>query len=193
MRPWPPWPRWKRLTPRRKKTIVVIVLFLLFSAVLMSFPALVRDLLVDPALRLFLILDSFPQGIVWIVAVAALGFLSFQVLRLWPKEQAKKAKGKEVRISGAKELLLLLRRAKYSPWARRALRRRLARIFVAIRTERERIPSDQAWQELWAGIHPGDCALGRFLRGAEEEDFQNALRAALDELHHYAQGGEIDG
>ncbi|MBC7222154.1 hypothetical protein H5T56_04140 [Candidatus Bipolaricaulota bacterium] len=85
-----------------------------------------------------------------------------------------------------------MRRARYSPWARRALRSHLARILIALRTERELISPDQVWQELWSGRWPRDCALGRFLRGEDTKDFMSSLKEALEELFLYAQGGEID-
>lgn len=142
-------------------------------------------------MRLFLILDSFPQTILWLFFVGVFAFFALRLLSRWPKGKTRAQKG-HPRPSVAQELALLLRRAQYSPWARRALRHRLARIFVALRVERERIAPEKAWQELWDGIRPGGCALGRFLRGEDSKDFGSSLMEALNDLQRYAQGGEID-
>lgn len=186
------WPRWSALSPRARTAFFIAVLVAFFSFLFLSFPDLVRDFLVDPALRVFLILDSFPQGVVWIFVVGILLFLSLQLMRQWPRERRRVARPEKTRSSRARELLLLLRRAQYSPWARRALRHRLARILVALRTERELVSSQQAWEELWAGKWPGNCALGRFLRGEDARDFMSSIKDALEELFRYAQGGDLD-
>ncbi len=143
-------------------------------------------------MRLFLILDSFPQAILWLCFVGFFAFSAFRLLSRWPKGEVRVQK-RRPRSSAAQELALLLRRAQYSPWARRALRHRLARIFVNLRVEKERIAPDEAWQDLWNGTYPGDCALGRFLRGQDHKDFESSLKEALKDLQRYAQGGQIDG
>ncbi|MGB9757498.1 MAG: hypothetical protein ACP5LJ_06160 [Candidatus Bipolaricaulaceae bacterium] len=164
----------------------------LFCSVFLIFPDFLRDFFVDPAMRLFLILDAFPQAILWLLFVGLFAFFAFRFLSPWPKEEAKVQK-RRPRPSTAQELALLLQRARYSPWARRALRHRLARIFVNLRVEKERIAPEEAWQDLWDGTYPGDCALGRFLRGDGHQDFEISLKEALRDLQRYAQGGEIDG
>ncbi len=164
----------------------------LFVALFLSFPHWIRDLLVDPALRLFLFLDSLPQGLVWVLVLVVVAFLGLRMLQFFPNEPRSKArKGRTPEVLPGRELVVLLRRVSYSPWARRALRHRLARILVALRTEREPVSASQIWQELRSGRWPGDNALGRFLRGEEAPDFQTALTKALDELWRYAEGGEL--
>lgn len=140
-------------------------------------------------MRIFLFLDSLPQGLVWIFAVLVLVFLSMRLFRL-PKEEKRPRKKREPSFP-ARELVLLLRRARYSPWARHQVRHRLVRILIALRTERELIPPERAWQELWSGRWPGDNVLGRFLRGEDHGDFLAALGEALEELTRYAEGGTL--
>ncbi|MGQ9699605.1 MAG: hypothetical protein ACUVQS_00795 [Candidatus Bipolaricaulaceae bacterium] len=159
----------------------------------MSFPPLIRDLLVDPALRLFLLLNALPQGLVWLLAVVLLALLSLRLFWFSPREPRtrEKKRGAASEVSPVRELALLLRRASYSPWARRALRYRLASILVALRTEREPIPANQVWEELRSGRWPGENAMGRFLRGQDAQDFRASLKQALDELSRYAEGGKL--
>lgn len=164
----------------------------LLVALFVSFPEGVRDLLVDPALRLFLILNALPQGLVWISAVVLLALLGLRLFWFFPREpRTRESRGDALEAHPARELVLLLRRASYSPWARRALRYRLAAILVALRTEREPIPANQVWEELRSGRWPGDNVLGRFVQGQDSRDFRASLNQALDELSRYAEGGEL--
>lgn len=189
---WRLWRSWNRPTPRAKRALVVLGLTALFVALFLSFPPLIRDLLVDPALRLFLLLDALPQGLMWLLAVVVLAFLSLRLFWFSPREPRTREKRKPAaEVSPVLELALLLRKASYSPWARRALRYRLASILVALRTEREPIPANQVWEELRSGRWPGENAMGRFLRGQDARDFRASLKQALDELARYAEGGEL--
>lgn len=144
----------------------------------------------DPALRFFLILNAFPQGVVWGILVGILVVLSLGRVRRLPKNRAIPRRQKVRVPSPARDLVGLLRRSRYSPWARRALRHRLARLAVTLRTERELISPDQGWQELWSGRWPEEGALARVLRGEESSDFLSSLAAALEELSSYTQGGD---
>lgn len=151
---------------------------------------MVRDFLVDPALRLFLILDSFPQTVVWLLVLGVLVFGALRFFHIWSREPIRRRKA-EQRIPATWEVLLLVRRSRYSPWARRTLRQRLSRIAVAIRTEREPVTPEQAWQDLWSRRWPRDGALARFLHGEDNGDFEDSLSKAVDELLRYAQGGGL--
>jgi len=164
-----------------------LVFFLLF----LSLPDVVRDVIVDPALRIFLILDALPQGLVWLLVLFLLGFLALKFFRVFgARTQRKEKKGLSSPLF-LRDLVFLLRRARYSPWARRAVRSRLARIAVALRTEREPISPDRAWEEIRSGHWPKDPVLSRFLRGEGGENFLQELERALDSLYRYAKGGEL--
>lgn len=162
-----------------------------FSLVFLAFPAFVRVFLVDPALQLFLLLDALPQGILWTLLLLLLSFLGLRLIRRLSRARPPQPKKTTPEVSRARELSALLRRTRYSPWAKRALRQRVARLAVSLRVGRERLSPSQAWQELQSGRWPGDGALGRFLRGEDSPDFLSSLGQALDELERYAQGGEL--
>ncbi len=151
---------------------------------------MIRDLLVDPALRIFLFLDALPQGLLWLVAVAILAVFAWYGFR-WPRGPREKATPKGRREgSDFLELAGILRRARFSPWARRYLRTRLARLAVALRCEHERISPDKAWAELHQGRWPPDPLVRAFLQGTENTGFWEALAHVVQALERYAQGGE---
>ncbi len=158
---------------------------------MLSLPDVVRDFLVDPALRIFLILDSLPQGVVWLLALLVLFFLALKFFRIFGPEAPRKEKKELSSTLFLRDLVFLLRRARYSPWARRAVRWRLARIAVALRTERELVSPDQVWEEIRDGRWPKDPVVSGFLRGEGGGNFLKELEKALDSLYRYAQGGEL--
>ncbi len=143
----------------------------------------------DPALRVFLFLDALPQGLVWAAAVVLLALLAGRAFR-WPKLPGKaNATGWANRFPNTLELTGLLGRARFSPWARRYVRTRLARLAVALRVEQERIPPDQAWSELRQGSWPPDPRVRAFFRGEEDTSFWTALTQVVEALERYAAGG----
>lgn len=154
-------------------------------------PDMVRDFLVDPALRVFLILDSLPQGLVWLLVLLVLSFLALKFFHVFRAEAPQKEKRGSPPSLFLRDLVFLLRRARYSPWARRAVRWRLARIAVALRTERELVSPDQVWEEIRDGRWPKDPVLSGFLRGEGRGNFLKELEEALDSLYRYAEGGEL--
>lgn len=174
-----------------RRLFVILGLALVFFLLFLSLPGVVRDILVDPALRVFLILDALPQGLVWLLVLFLLAFLALKFFRIFGARAPRKDKKEPSSPFFLRDLVFLLRRARYSPWARRALRSRLARIAVALRTEREPISPDQAWEEIRSGCWPKDPVLSRFLRGEGSENFLHELEEALDSLYRYAKGGEL--
>lgn len=146
--------------------------------------------LVDPAVRLFWLLDSLPQAVIWVVLTVGLGFLSLRLL-LFPREgpaqdhRVRKRLGKSALV----ELVQTIKNTRALPWYRRALEHRLARLAVTIRLERELIPAQKAWDELRSGSWPHSPALKDLLRGETKGDFLSALSQALEELERYAKGG----
>jgi hypothetical protein len=163
----------------------------LFSLLFLSLPDVVRDVLVDPALRVFLILDALPQGLVWLLVLLVLGFLALKFFRVFGAGAPRNEKPGASSSLFLRDLVSLLRRSRYSPWARRAVRWRLARIAVALRMERELISPDRAWEEIREGRWPKDPVLSAFLRGEGGGNFLRELEEALDSLYRYAQGGEL--
>ena len=164
---------------------------MLFFLLFVSLPEVVRDILVDPALRVFLILDSLPQGLVWLLALLVLSFLALKFFRVFGSEAPRKEKPGPSSSLFLRDLVFLLRRARYSPWARRAVRSRLARIAVALRTERELVSPEKVWEEILNGRWPKDPVLSNFLRGEGSGNFFKELEEALDSLYRYAKGGEL--
>lgn len=143
----------------------------------------------DPALRVFLLLDALPQGLVWLLALGVLGLLAWRRFR-WPRAPSRPAAGKEqAKEVGAEELVGTLRRARFSPWARRHLRSRLARLAVALRCEREGVSPAEAWADLHQGRWPPDPRVRAFLRGEDAQNFFEDLAHALEALERYALGG----
>lgn len=143
----------------------------------------------DPALRIFLFLDALPQGLVWGLAVAMLALLAWRAFR-WPKLPRRRATANSSKDgSDAVELAGLLRRARFSPWARRYVRARLARLAVALRCEQEKIDPEQAWNDLRQGAWPPDPRARAFFLGEEETSFGKALTHVVEALERYAAGG----
>lgn len=163
---------------------------ILASLLALAFREAIRDLLVDPALRIFLFLDALPQGLVWIAAVAILAILAWHGFR-WPRVPRERAspKGRKEGLDFL-ELTGILRRARFSPWARRHLRMRLARLAVALRCEHERINPDMAWAELRENRWPPEPLVRAFFQGTENTSFWDALAHVIQALERYAQGGE---
>lgn len=155
----------------------------------MALPEVVRDLLVSPLLRIFLFLDALPQLGVWLGAVGLFVLLVWRGMRAAAPPRGAPPPAPRER-GPAEELQALLRRARYSPWARRAVRTRLARVAVALRCEREKIRPAEAWAQLHQGVWPRDPRLRAFLQGTDPTKFPEALAEAVAALERYAQGGE---
>lgn len=132
----------------------------LAALLVLGFRGLLRDLVADPLVRLWWLIDSLPQGLVWL-AVAAVGTMA--ALRAWagmpssPRHRRPTGGGEAVPQLAA--LALLIRRAEYSGAARRRLAARLARLAVGMRARKEAIPARIAWRELRAGTWPEEVPL----------------------------------
>lgn len=150
----------------------------------------IHDLFVDPALRIFLFLDALPQGLVWGGVLAILALLAWLKFR-WPEVPKQKTSGKGAEdIAGVAELAVLLKRARFSPWARQRLRARLMHLAVALRCEQEKICPDKAWADIKQGHWPKSSVARAFFRGEEKTSFSQALTRVVEELERYAGGGE---
>lgn len=143
--------------------------------------------------------DSLPQDVVWLLLVVVLAILSLRVAGRGQQAREARPQAGGSTTSDLAELVELVRRAEVSPLARWKLGRRLAQVAVALRVRREAIVPRQAWDDLEDGRWPTKPELLAVLRPGHgwrlpmrSADYPRKLRAAVDALWHYAQGGELD-
>ncbi|MBC7097951.1 hypothetical protein H5T52_02360 [Candidatus Bipolaricaulota bacterium] len=161
-----------------------------------GFRGLLRELVVAPLVRLWWLMDSLPQGLVWLVAVAVGALAGLRALGSMPRAERPRPQEPRPPDSQLIELVRLIRRAEYSPAARRELARRLARTAVGIRARREGVPPRQAWADLRAGRWPQEEELllvlvpPRFPWPARTgQNYLESLSRAVELLSLKARGG----
>lgn len=174
---------------RRRAPVLLLALGL--SLVLLAVRDVVRDLILDPALRVFLFLEALPRVLVWLLAVGLFVVFAWRLFS-WPSSPRAQRAGKQRGAnSSLAELVGLIRRSRFSPWARRALRARLARVALALRCERERISPQEAWEDFTHGRWPEHPRVAAFLQGKDTGPFEQGLRETVEALERYAAGGEL--
>ncbi len=148
--------------------------------------------------------DALHQGVVWNVLLFAVGvaLLRHALLRLsqgGPPSPAARGSPPDREPSDLARLADLVRRAETSALARQAIGRRLSGIAVALRTQREGIPPEKAWEEFKQEEWPPNRELAGVLRPEEgwnrprrAPGYRQRLHAAVDLLSQYADGGTID-
>ncbi|RLE29170.1 hypothetical protein DRJ54_05150 [Candidatus Acetothermia bacterium] len=181
----------------RKLGLWIAAAALLAAGLVLGLRGLLKGLIADPLVRLWWLIDSLPQGLIWL-AVAALG--AAVGLRAWLALPEREGRRRLVPAGEARprlsELAALIRRAEYSGTARRRLAARLARLAVSARARRESIPPQVAWRELRAGRWPEDETLRAVLSPpralSRPGDFLSALEQGLDALTQLTKGGRFD-
>jgi len=158
-----------------------------------------KGLVADPLVRLWWLIDSLPQGLVWL-AMGAVG--AALALRTWLRMPAPRrgrreflAKGEAVPQLAA--LAALIRRAEYSGAARRRLASRLARLAVGMRSHAEALPPQHIWTELRQGRWPSDPELRtlfspRRVPLGRPEGYLNALEKGVARLQRMSERREFD-
>ncbi|MBC7220032.1 hypothetical protein H5T55_00860 [Candidatus Bipolaricaulota bacterium] len=157
------------------------------------------DWILRAVARVIWFIDSLHQGLVWTVLLAILAYLT---LRLGARARAVRTAPRPSVAPQPSELASLagtIRRAGMSPSARHELAGRLRGIAVELRTQREAIPTQRAWEELEDGTWPPHPALAAVLRPRDSRtpplqrgDHLRQIDRAVNALWNYAQGGEFD-
>lgn len=159
----------------------------------------VADWILWAVVRAIWLLDSLDQGLVWVVLLVLLASLT---LRLGPRTRAVRTGPRASVAPQPSELASLartIRRAGTSPSARHELAGRLRGIAVELRTRREAIPTQRAWEELEEGKWPPHPAVAAVLRPRDAHaprarwgDHLGTVAQAVNALWNYAQGGKLD-
>ncbi|MBP7725911.1 MAG: hypothetical protein KA136_00880 [Candidatus Bipolaricaulis sp.] len=154
----------------------------------------------DALVRVVWFLDSLHQGIVWILVILTLGYLTLRLgARAGPRPTGTGRPSPQPRDrSELASLVAVIERAVTSPRAREELAQRLAQVAVALRVRRDAVSPRQAWDDLEAGRWPPNHALSSILHPTRRlpfpaADYPQQLAAAVDTLSHYAKGGHLDG
>lgn len=168
------------------------------AALTLGLRGLLKGLVADPLVRLWWVIDSLPQGLIWL-AVAALG--AAVGLRAWLALPEREGTRRLVPAGEARprlsELAALIRRAEYSGAARRRLASRLARLAVGMRARAEALPPQRIWMELRRGQWPQDPELRALLSPrrvslGRSEGYLNALERGVALLQRLSERREFD-
>ncbi|MGQ9477719.1 MAG: DUF7269 family protein [Candidatus Bipolaricaulia bacterium] len=140
--------------------------------------------LTGPLTRLWWLVDSLPQRLVWGV-LALLGFLVTFFLGRGPKQVRPEPEPPPWRSpSQIERLAQLIQLAEDSPWARDLLRRRLRKVMAGLQALREGINLDEAQEAIESGRWPADPRLAAMLREGEAR-YAADLAYTLDALERY--------
>lgn len=155
-------------------------------------------LLREPLTRLWLLVDSLPQQLIW----GALAIAGFVVVLKFPRRTDRERVEPRVTPPGhetqLERLTKLIHLGETSPWARDVLRWRLGETAACLRALREGMDLDEARKELRAGewpTHPRVAAVLQPRRegeGSTNESYGDELALALDAIEQYAQGGSFE-
>jgi len=160
----------------------------------------VAEWVFDALVRVVWFLDSLHQGVVWILVILTLGYLTLRLgARTGPRPTVTEHPSPQPRDrSELASLVAVIERAATSPRAREELAQRLAQVAVALRVRRDAVSPRQAWDDLEGGRWPPNQALFSVLHPNRRfpfpaADYPHRLAAAVDALSHYARGGHLDG
>lgn len=169
----------------------------------------VAAFLAGPLVRLWWLVDSLPQQLVWGV-LALLGLLvAFSLGRGPRRERPEPESPPSPSQTQLERLTQLIQLAETSPWARDLLGERLCRTAAGLRALREGVHLEEAWEEIQAGRWPtapwvavvlqpqpeGNGKERRTLKGwiaRNDRRYANELARALEALERYAQGGTLE-
>ncbi len=175
----------------------VVKLLVLVAAVVMLTAALhapVAALLTEPLSRVWWLVDSLPQRLIWI-AVAALGLVIAIALGRRPRQP-----GQGITHAGSsahtevERLARLIEMSNRSAWARDVLARRLCETTAGLRALREGVQRGQAREEILAGCWPADTGVSEVLQPRHPDSdgrYARELDRSLDSLERYAREGEL--
>jgi len=177
-----------------KTAAVLAIAALLISAVRVPVDTLLRE----PLTRLWWLVDSLPQQLIWWVLAIA-GFVAVLSYTRGLQQSKQEASAKPmVRETQLDRLTALIRLADTSPWARDVLGRRLCQTAAGLRALREGIHLDDARQQLRAGRWPNQQRFAAVLQPHREEEwtlsdsYADDLRHTLDAMERYGHGGPFE-
>ncbi len=178
---------------RRKVAIFLAVLGVAaLLAIVLQAP--VHALMGEPLAQLWLLVDSFPQRLIWIV-LAVLGFgIAFSFSRGPHNEDSEPAHGRLPARTQIERITELIELGETSIWARDVLGRRLCDTAAGLHALQQGIGQDEARDEIRAGRWPLTPSLVRVFHPQEtgrSGEYAEDLACALDALERYVQEGQL--
>lgn len=154
-------------------------------------------LLREPLSRLWWLIDSLPQQLIWLV-LSIVGFVVIFSLARGPhQKQPEPLHRRSTRENQLERLTALIQLGETSRWARDVLGQRLRETAARLRALREGIPLDSARMEIRAGRWPAHSRVTAVLLSGNAEqskdtNYPDDLAYALDAIERYAQGGSVE-
>jgi hypothetical protein len=154
-------------------------------------------LLREPLSRLWWLMDSLPQQLIWVV-LSIIGFVV--ILSLAGGSHVKQPEPlprRSVRESQLERLAALIQLGQTSGWARDVLGQRLRETAARLRALREGMPLDSVRAEIRTGRWPTQPRVAALLLSDKDAQSENLnyphdLAYALDVIERYAQGGSFE-
>jgi hypothetical protein len=180
------------MDPRKVVRLMIFAAAVVLLAIVVHPP--MTALLTEPLARLWWLVDSLPQRLVWIV-LAALGFVLAVILgRRQPTPSPEVAQPRQSSYTEDARLAELIELSDHSIWARDVLGRRLCETAAGLRALREGVHRDQVREELLTGRWPSTRSVADVLQPRQQEtdvSYISELARALDSLERYARDGDL--